>query len=156
MAGANGNFIPIKPGEVRNPKGKPKGTLHLATRIRKIFEENIDWDKIAIRDTEALKQRYGKATVAQALVWVQVSKALTGDTQAFRALAEAGWGKMLNVDASTQVDVVHIYKPEKLEIAQIEQAAKQLRERAARAVEGELLNEVDSPTGAADLRPLGS
>lgn len=152
------NLVPVQQGQVLNPKGRGKGTLNMSTRIRKILSSNIDWDKITVGDPglDRLKKRYGVLAVVDALVWVQVSKAMTGDTQAFNALREAGWGRMVNVDAQAQLDVVHILKPEKLEMAQIEQTAKQLRERAERAVEGEILNAVDIPSGSSDLRPLDS
>lgn len=32
------NLIPAKPGEVRNPKGKPKGTLNFKTRAKWLLE----------------------------------------------------------------------------------------------------------------------
>lgn len=155
MAGTQ-NLIPAKPGDVRNPRGKPKGTLNISTRIREIFSLPIEWDKITITDTTRLKERYGNVAVADALIHVQISKALTGDTQAFNALRDAGWGKMINMDGSLTMDVMHIYKPEKLEAAQMEAMAEQLRERANKAVEAEVLDEVDRPAGTADLRSINS
>jgi hypothetical protein len=153
MAGT-ANLIPAVEGEVRNPNGRGKGTLNMSTRIRRILGRNIDWDTISIANQESLKKRYGKYALADAMILVQASKALTGDTQAFNALREAGWGRMVNVDGEAKIDVVHIYKPDKLESLQMEQAAAQLRERALKAVEGELLDEVDSSSGAADIRSL--
>lgn len=156
MANPNGNpqnlTIP-KPGEVRNPRGKPKGTKDLATIVRKVMMSKIDWDKINIRDTTGLQKRFGKGKVAEALVWVAASKALTGDMQAFNALREAGYGRIVNFDGEAKIDVVHILKPEKLDAAQIESAAEQLRQRALAAVEGEIV-ELDSPTGTADVRTI--
>lgn len=148
-----------KPGVSGNPKGKPKGAIHISKRIRKILALPIDWEKININEAglEKLKKKYGNASIAECLIYIQVSKAMTGDTQAFRVLSEGGWGKMVNLDVNAKLDVVHIYKPEKLEEAQLEVAAQQLRDRATRAVEGEILDEqVDSPSGTAELRALNT
>ena len=148
------NLIPPVAGEIRNPNGRGKGTLNMSTRIRKILGNNIDWDKINIQQVDRLKKRYGVLALADAMILVQASKALTGDTPAFNALREAGWGRMVNVDGAATLEVVHIYKPEKLAVTQIEQAAQQLRERAQRAIEGEVVDAVDSPTGTADIRTV--
>lgn len=152
-------FEEWKPGQSGNPKGKPKGTIDMAKRIKKILAKDIEWDKISITDAslDRLKKRYGNMAVADAMIWVQVSKALTGDTQAFNALKEAGWGKTVNVDAHAEIDVVHIMKPEKLEAAQLENAAEQLRQRAMQTVEGEVIdNELGSPAGTAELRAINT
>jgi hypothetical protein len=148
------NLKPVVKGEVRNPRGRPKGSLNMATRVRKIMKRKIDWDKINIKDIERLKARYGNKPLADAMILVQASKALTGDTQAFNALREAGWGRMVNVEGEAEIQVVHVLKPEKLAMAQIESAAEQLRQRAAKAVEAELVDGVDSPTGSSDVRAL--
>jgi hypothetical protein len=128
-----------------NPKGKTKGAISMSKRIQHILSEDMDWGILQFSDEslQKLKDRFGNRCVADALVWVQISKALSGDTNAFNALREAGWGRMVNVDASAQLDVVHILKPEKLEIAQLESAAEQLRQRAQSAIEGELSDELD-------------
>lgn len=33
------NLIPAKPGEARNPKGKPKGAIHMSTRIQRMLND---------------------------------------------------------------------------------------------------------------------
>jgi hypothetical protein len=133
----------FKPGVSGNPAGKKKGSIDMSKRIRKILALPIDWEKININDDglKRLKKRYGNASIAECLIYIQVSKAMTGDTQAFRVLSEGGWGKMINLGGGAKLDVVHIYKPEKLEEAQLETAAQQLRERARQAVEGEVIDE---------------
>jgi len=152
------NLTVPKPGEVRNPGGKPKGTLDMSTIVKRVANASMKKNRqfLNVKDVDRLNRRYGKKKVAEALVWVQASKALTGDTQAFNALREAGWGRTVNVGGEATLDVVHVYKPEKLLLTQIESSAEQLRERASGAVEAEIVNEVDSPTGATDLRPLDS
>ena len=153
------NLTPMKPGETLNPNGRPKGSLNMSTRIRKILDSNIDWDKINVtpETLERLKKRYGVLALADALILVQASKAMVGDTPAFNALREAGWGRMVNVDAEVKMEVVHILAPEKLALAQIEEAAKRLRDRAQRAVEAEIIeDELDSSTRTTDIRPTNT
>jgi hypothetical protein len=128
------NLVKPKPGEVRNPTGRPRGSLDMATRIKRILGNEIDWDKIAINNVEDLKMRYGNSAVAEAMIWVQVTKALLGDTAAFNALRKAAYGDSVTLEPDMPQNVVHIYKPEKLKIAQIESIAKQLRDRAERQV----------------------
>lgn len=151
------NLIPQVKGEPgHNPAGRPKGSLNMSTIVQRVANASMHKNRqfLNVKDVSRLERRYGKKKVAEALVWVQVSKALTGDTSAFNALREAGWGRTVNVGGQAQVEVVHIMKPEKLALAQMESAAEQLRQRAERAVEAEVLDAVDSPTGSSDIRPL--
>lgn len=87
------NLIPAKKGEVRNPKGKPKGTLNYSTLIKRLLA--IDIDKLNIED-ESLKQLYKKLgikTTRELILFAQVQKALQGDTTSFNALADREVGK---------------------------------------------------------------
>lgn len=149
-------LIPPKPGEVRNPNGRPKGALDMSTRVKRIMRMKIDWDKIHIADTTKLRERYGDQAVADAMIWIQVSKALTGDTKAFDSVRKAGWGDLIKGEIEEKLDVVHIYRPDKLDsIEDINRMGRELRERANAAVEGELVNEppaMDSAARTADVR----
>lgn len=155
---ATANLVPFKQGDDPRRGHKQQGTLDMSTIVKRVANASIKKNRqfLNVKDVDRLNRRYGKKKVAEALVWVQASKALTGDTQAFNALREAGWGRTVNVGGESTLEVVHVYKPEKLALTQVESAAEQLRERAERAVEAEIVNEVDIPTGATDLRPLDS
>ena len=150
------NLIPAKPGEVRNPRGRPKGSLDMSTRVKRILNSKIDWDKIHIADVERLRKRYGDMAVADAMIMIQVSKAMTGDTNAFNSVRKAGWGDFIKGEIEEKLDVVHIYRPEKLDsIEDINRMGRELRERANAAVEGEVVSEppaVDSAARTADIR----
>jgi len=146
-----------KPGQSGNPAGKKKGTIDMARRIRGVLNSNIDWKKVSISDPglASLKKKFGDVTVAEALIWVQASKALAGDTTAFNALREGGWGRMIKFDGEAKIEVIHILKPEKLQLAQIESQAEQLRQRALDTIkEAEVIDELDSPARPAELRPF--
>jgi len=160
MANPNPNTSGLKPQQPgtpsHNPKGKPKGTLDMATIVQRVSNASMKKNRqfLNVKDINKLNRRYGRKKVGEAMVWVLASKALTGDVPSFNALKEAGWGRTVNVESQAQVEVVHIIKPEKLQIIQIESAAEQLRQRALKAVEGELVDGVDSPTRTTDIRPL--
>lgn len=104
MAGVNDNLIPPVKGEVRNPKGKPKGTKHLSTIIQELAN-NIDWDKTTLKNKDELKQKYGKNGF-KAVAYVALTKAMTGDTRAMEWLAKHGYGT--NIDITSGGDKLNI------------------------------------------------
>lgn len=147
----NNNLQPAQPGEVRNPRGRPKGSLDMSTRVKRIMNRKVAWDKVNIRDGEgldSLKRRYGKGAVADAMIYIQISKALTGDTNAFRELRKAGWGDMIKGELETNIEVVHIYQPAQLSEDELNQRGAELRERNRKAVDAEVIEDVglESPT----------
>ena len=101
---ANPNPVPPpeetrwKPGQSGNPKGKPKGSLNLSTLIREIGE-SIDWDKTNLKNKEELKAKYGN-NGWKAIVYVAWTKAMAGDPQAMKWLAENGFGKHVDVTSN--------------------------------------------------------
>ncbi len=102
MAGINDNLIPATKGEVRNPYGKSgkDGTKgkHLKTLIQEIGN-NIDWSKTTLKNKDQLKQMYGNNGF-KALVYVAMTKALAGDPQAMKFIAENGFGKHLDITSN--------------------------------------------------------
>lgn len=100
MAGTE-NLTPFQEGEDRakeaGAKGgsAKKGSRHLATLIREIGM-NIDWDKTNLKDKAKLKEQYGK-NGWQALVYVAMTKAISGDVKAMKWLADNGFGKKIDL-----------------------------------------------------------
>lgn len=85
--------------------GKAKaGSKHLSTIIREIAE-NIEWDKTTLKNKEQLQATYGK-NGWKAIVYVAFTKAMTGDPQAMKWLAENGFGK--NIDITTGGEALNI------------------------------------------------
>jgi len=89
------NLIPAKPGEVRNPNGRPKGALGRSAIVRRWLEA----------DGDALG-----TTVADDLVLAAIKKAKDGDISAFKELFDSGFGKLtektdMNVKAEVNTDV---------------------------------------------------
>lgn len=90
------NLIPAKKGEVRNPKGKPKGTKHLSTIIQELQDE-VDWDLTTLKSKDELSKKYGKNGM-KALVYVAYSKAMSGDVKAMEWMAKHGYGERLKLE----------------------------------------------------------
>ena len=85
--------------ELGSKGGKAKaGSKHLSTLIREIGE-SIDWDKTNLKNKEELKAKYGN-NGWKAIVYVAWTKAMAGDPQAMKWLAENGFGKHLDVTSN--------------------------------------------------------
>lgn len=82
------NLIPAKKGEVRNPKGKPKGTRNRSTIVREIIEAILDGDQ----------------TVADSMTKAVVAKAMNGDVQAWDKLMDSAYGKVVDKSEITGAD----------------------------------------------------
>lgn len=85
------NLIPAKKGEVRNPKGKPKGTIHLSTHIQNML--NDPEFELKLKDGSLLK---GAPIVA--IIKTAVAKSVSGDTRAMEWLAKHGYGEKLRLE----------------------------------------------------------
>lgn len=97
----NKHLKPIKPGEVRNPTGRPKGVLNYKTRL------NIALDALALqfadahnaKYADAIKNKKRKAMDADEVdimgdVFTQfVNKARNGDLKAIDSLLDRTYGK---------------------------------------------------------------
>lgn len=82
----NENLKPIKPGEVRNPKGKPKGTKNRSTIARKWLEAT---DKIKNPLTGKVEELSQEDIMTLALI----RKARRGNVSAYKELMDSSWGK---------------------------------------------------------------
>ena len=83
----NRNLKPFKKGEdERRAKGKPKGTLHSKTIIRKWLE---------IHDTfrNPITEQFEKITILDSVILALIAKARKGDVAAFNALLDRSEGK---------------------------------------------------------------
>lgn len=90
------NLIPAKKGEVRNPKGKPKGTLNLETRVRRLLEGQDELPP-AIKKTIVSAVGSNK-TALDAMIIVGILQSLQGDHNWGKMIKEWGYGK--DVDKS--------------------------------------------------------
>lgn len=86
MAGVNDNLIPAKKGEVRNPKGKPKGTKNFKT----IIEEFLPVETDAVNP---MSGKMEKLSVGQQIIIALLAKAKKGDVSAIKELLDRIDGK---------------------------------------------------------------
>lgn len=104
----NENLTPLnseRAAEIGALGGHAKaGSKHLSTIIRQIGE-NIDWSKTTLKNKEQMQQLYGN-NGWKAIVYVAWTKAMAGDPQAMKWLAENGFGK--NIDITTGGDKLNI------------------------------------------------
>jgi len=90
--------------------GKAKaGSKHLSTIIRDVLSD-IDWSKTTLKNKEELQQKYGK-NGWKAIVYVAHTKAMTGDTQAMKWLAENGFGKNIDITSGGEPFNIIVSKP---------------------------------------------
>lgn len=100
MAGVNDNLIPPVKGEVRNPRGKPKGTKHISTWIQNLMDdEQFEADNV---ETTKGKVAYQGAPM-KAIIQVAVKKALDGDSRWAEWLAKYGYGQKYEVEHSGEL-----------------------------------------------------
>lgn len=92
------NLIPAKKGEVRNPKGKPKGTLHLSTHIQNAL--NDPEFELKLKDGSIMREMPIKAIIKTA-----IAKSVSGDTRAMEWLAKHGYGEKVNLELSGSLNV---------------------------------------------------
>lgn len=103
------NLKPFTPDNAADMGAKggraKKGSKHLSTLIREIGE-NIDWDKTNLKNKDELKAKYGN-NGWKAIVYVAWTKAMAGDPQAMKWLAENGFGK--HVDITSKGESINPY-----------------------------------------------
>lgn len=80
------NLIPAKKGEIRNPKGKPKGVPHTKTRLKRLLQ-------ITQNLTNPITGEMEGFSVAEQLDLAQIVKALGGDTNAYNTIVDRLEGK---------------------------------------------------------------
>ncbi len=151
MAGID-NLTPLLPGQVLNPHGRPKGSKNLSHWIRELLtDENFE--------TNLLDSRKGvieyKGAPIKALITVAIHRAIHDEKNGYKWaewLGKYGYGIAMKIEGDgTPINVVHIYKPEKVIVDHLEAEAQQLRLRADNAVEAEY-GDMESPTGSTNLR----
>lgn len=81
------NLKPWKPGQSGNPAGRKSGSKNVSTIVRKLLEENAVDEILSSSNLTDLAK--GQPTsYAQAMVLAMIKKALEGDVQAVRWLAD--------------------------------------------------------------------
>ena len=92
------NLIPPKKGEVRNPKGKPKGALNTKTILNKFLGLVTKIDNPITGETE-------KLSVLEQMNLKQIANALGGDLASYRELIDRYEGKVVQKTETKNEDV---------------------------------------------------
>lgn len=98
------NLIPAKKGEVRNPKGKPKGTKHISTWIQEILNDE-DFETTLI-DARKGAIEY-KGAPLKAIIKVAIHKSIHDKEkgqQWAEWLAKHGYGNKLIIETGDPVE----------------------------------------------------
>ena len=96
------NIKPIQKGEVRNPKGRAKGTLNRKTLLRHWLSIEQDAKNPITKELEKLSQ-------ADLMTLAMIKKAREGDVNAYKTLME--WGTDYNETDEQQKIIVEIVDP---------------------------------------------
>lgn len=88
---AAANLNPAKPGEVRNPNGRPKGTLSLSTIIQNLLADEQFADKVISRKPGWWEKLPNK-NIGNAIATAMFIKAMSGDVKAARWISKTGFG----------------------------------------------------------------
>lgn len=84
MANEN-NLIPAQKGEVRNPKGRPKGSKNRSTIARHWLDVNQKLKNPLTGQEEIMSQE-------DLMTLALIKKAREGDVNAYKALLDSGYG----------------------------------------------------------------
>lgn len=91
------NLTPVKPGQVLNPNGRPKGSKNLSTIIRELENEEFDWSKVPEKQSEAIM---ALGSPWKAITYVAMQNAIKGNVQAAEWLRKSGYGDKMDLSSS--------------------------------------------------------
>lgn len=77
---------PFKPGQSGNPAGRPKGSRNRSTIIRK-------WLEVLDKGKNPFTGELEDMDIEDKMTLSQLSKAIEGDTQAYKALMDSAYGQ---------------------------------------------------------------
>ncbi|HON21127.1 MAG TPA: DUF5681 domain-containing protein [Bacteroidales bacterium] len=83
------NIIPAKKGEVRNPKGRPKGSRNRSTIVKY-------WLEMTKKGRNPITEMAEVLEIQDFMTLVQIVKALKGDLNAYRELMDSAYGRIEN------------------------------------------------------------
>jgi len=81
------NIKPPKKGEIRNPKGKAKGTLNRETLFKK-------WLEVSQKVKNPINQKIESLSQYDLVMLALIKKARSGDVNAIREIMDSSFGKL--------------------------------------------------------------
>jgi hypothetical protein len=106
----------IKPGEVRNPNGRPKGARSRSTIVREWLESS----ETVNNPITGVKERLTQADI---ITLALLKKARAGDLQAYRELMDSAFGKVADVQTLQNPDGTGINQPSTIDYSKLSDAA---------------------------------
>ena len=91
------NLIPAKKGEIRNPKGREKGTRNRATIVKQ-------WLDVIEKTKNPITKEIEELSQADKITLAMINKAFKGDVAAFKELMDSAYGKNKDIQETT-IDV---------------------------------------------------
>lgn len=91
--GVNNNLIPIKPGEVRNPRGRPPNISSIPHNIREVGKELVTIKITTFNKKGEKEEKRVETTKAKAIVYRMYAMAIAGSDKAAKLLWERELGK---------------------------------------------------------------
>jgi hypothetical protein len=110
-----GTLHPPQKGEVRNAKGKPKGTPNTKTRMLKLFS-------LVVKKQNPITGKDELFTGAEMLDMALFGKALSGDVPAYREIMDRTEGKIkevVDVTTNQMPPVIKLIRADGITIAEI-------------------------------------
>jgi vacuolar-type H+-ATPase subunit E/Vma4 len=96
------NIIPPQKGEIRNPKGKPKGTKNRATIFKK-------WVKVLEKTTNEITQQEEELTQLDLMAIAAIVEAKSGNITALKEVLDSIYGKVTDkVDHTSKGESLNI------------------------------------------------
>ena len=96
------NMIPAKKGEIRNPNGRPKGSVNSKTVLLRFLELRKTIKNPFADDNEE------EFSVMELINLKQIANALDGDIHAYREIMDRTEGKVINkIDATTNGESIN-------------------------------------------------
>lgn len=113
-----------KPGQSGNPAGKPKGAIHLATRIQNMLNDDEFTTELLGKGGKKITF---KGNPAEAIIRTAILKAMSGDKMWADWLAKNGFGSYLHHDFNNSpIDQIL----EQYGLTQLEQSATHTAEQS--------------------------
>lgn len=103
------NLIPAKKGEVRNPKGRTKGSRNRSTIVK-------HWLEMTKKGRNPITEMAEVLEIQDHLTLALIGKALKGDVNAYRELMDSAYGRIeSNVKLNANVNSSQMSQEEFLE-----------------------------------------
>ncbi|HPL94583.1 MAG TPA: hypothetical protein PLK02_05730, partial [Paludibacteraceae bacterium] len=83
------NLIPAKKGEVRNPKGRTKGSRNRSTIVKY-------WLEMPKKGRNPITEKEEVLEIQDLITLAQIGKALKGDVNSYRELMDSAHGRIEN------------------------------------------------------------